>query len=207
MPVIIRGNFMGGGKIKDATAVSSDVANGKVFYNNTGRCIGTAETVKKRIINFQTGKYEIIRTESIKHIGVYDMNLKLDDGRSNLYMNLASEYDYPSVITNGLNSYNQNIYAEYNLGKIEPILEVSAFGNKRKLVLRELGTKCCVCLSLKDGAFSDMFFNGGNTYSCCYLVFNKKGAETYLGIAGDDGTVWGNGATLRKPVAVTITEL
>ena len=33
---------MGGGKIKDATALPSDVASGKIFYNNQGRQEGTA---------------------------------------------------------------------------------------------------------------------------------------------------------------------
>lgn len=40
MPVLIRGIFSGGGKIKDATAWPRDVRSGKVFYNNQGRQIG-----------------------------------------------------------------------------------------------------------------------------------------------------------------------
>lgn len=39
MPVLMRGGG-GGKKIKDATAVPSDVAVGKVFYNNDGRQVG-----------------------------------------------------------------------------------------------------------------------------------------------------------------------
>lgn len=39
MPVLMRGGG-GGKKIKDATAVPSDVAKGKVFYNNNGRQVG-----------------------------------------------------------------------------------------------------------------------------------------------------------------------
>ena len=46
MPVLIRGIFSGGGKIKDATAVPSDVASGKVFYNNDGRQVGSGNSVK-----------------------------------------------------------------------------------------------------------------------------------------------------------------
>lgn len=55
MPVLIRGIFSGGGKIKDATALPSDVAKGKIFYNNQGRQVGTAETLKSQVVNMATG--------------------------------------------------------------------------------------------------------------------------------------------------------
>lgn len=42
MPVLMRGGG-GGKKIKDATAVPGDVAQGEVFYNNDGRQVGSAE--------------------------------------------------------------------------------------------------------------------------------------------------------------------
>ena len=54
MPVFIRGIFGGGGKIKDATAVPSDVMKGKVFYNNDGRQIGSSESLKTGIFNVST---------------------------------------------------------------------------------------------------------------------------------------------------------
>ena len=43
---------MGGGKIKDATALPSDVAKGKVFYNNQGRQVGTGDVFPYMVINF-----------------------------------------------------------------------------------------------------------------------------------------------------------
>lgn len=46
---------MGGGKIKDATALPSDVAKGKVFYNNDGRQVGTGPQVKSILIPKYTG--------------------------------------------------------------------------------------------------------------------------------------------------------
>lgn len=39
MPTVVKGSG-GGKKIKDATAVPSDVASGKIFYNNDGRQVG-----------------------------------------------------------------------------------------------------------------------------------------------------------------------
>lgn len=50
MPVLMRGGG-GGKKIKDATAVPSDVAKGKVFYNNNGRQVGDGKTLKTYVIN------------------------------------------------------------------------------------------------------------------------------------------------------------
>lgn len=52
MPVLMRGGG-GGKKIKDATAVSSDVAKGKVFYNNNGRQVGSLVTYGKEIITLK----------------------------------------------------------------------------------------------------------------------------------------------------------
>lgn len=40
---------IGGGKIKDATALPSDVRQGKIFYNNEGRRVGTADIEKEFI--------------------------------------------------------------------------------------------------------------------------------------------------------------
>lgn len=57
MPVLIRGIFSGGGKIKDATALPSDVAKGKVFYNNDGKQIGTNEPLKAYKYVIDTSKY------------------------------------------------------------------------------------------------------------------------------------------------------
>lgn len=59
MPVLIRGIFSGGGKIKDATALPSDVAKGKVFYNNDGRQVGTlvGKEVKTYTINMSNYPY------------------------------------------------------------------------------------------------------------------------------------------------------
>lgn len=48
---------MGGGKIKDATALPSDVAKGKVFYNNDGRQEGTNEPLKAYKYVIDTSKY------------------------------------------------------------------------------------------------------------------------------------------------------
>ena len=66
MPVLMRGGG-GGKKIKDATAVSSDVAKGKVFYNNSGRQVGTSVglplifsqqiTIKGGLKNHEEGQF------------------------------------------------------------------------------------------------------------------------------------------------------
>ena len=45
MSVSIYGLPRGGGKIKDATALPSDVLNGKIFYNNNGRQVGTLNQI------------------------------------------------------------------------------------------------------------------------------------------------------------------
>ncbi len=66
MPVLMRGGG-GGKKIKDATAVPSDVAKGKVFYNNSGRQVGTSVglplifsqqiTIKGGLENHEEGQF------------------------------------------------------------------------------------------------------------------------------------------------------
>lgn len=64
MPTIIKGIFSGGGKIRDATAVPSDVASGKVFYNNNGRQVGDnsfnkifPSNIKEYTLNFKKDVY------------------------------------------------------------------------------------------------------------------------------------------------------
>lgn len=53
MPLLIRGIFSGGGgKIKDATALPENVEEGKIFYNNNGRQVGTKQTVKTKMLDF-----------------------------------------------------------------------------------------------------------------------------------------------------------
>ena len=47
-------DYLGGrGKIKDATAIPSDVMNGKIFYNNDGRQVGSNDNEKHILILFQ----------------------------------------------------------------------------------------------------------------------------------------------------------
>lgn len=56
MPVFNR--ISGGGVIIDATALPSDVASGKIFYNNNGRQVGTNEAALKyrqKIFSFRKG--------------------------------------------------------------------------------------------------------------------------------------------------------
>ena len=66
MPVLIRGIFSGGGKIKDATAVPSDVMKGKVFYNNDGRQVGISNAVNIKTVTYNCkygqGSYTSIST-------------------------------------------------------------------------------------------------------------------------------------------------
>lgn len=52
--MIINKLLRGGGKIKDATALPSDVRNGKVFYNNAGRQVGTYDKGVEYIKTFTT---------------------------------------------------------------------------------------------------------------------------------------------------------
>ena len=77
MPVLMRGGG-GGKKIKDATAVPSDVASGKVFYNNGGRQIGTGELVPlKKIVNIKIPPVHDFDTNKTISIGagnkIYDI--------------------------------------------------------------------------------------------------------------------------------------
>lgn len=56
MPVFNR--ISGGGVIIDATALPSDVASGKIFYNNNGRQVGTNDIVtryRQKIFSFRKG--------------------------------------------------------------------------------------------------------------------------------------------------------
>lgn len=54
MPLLVRGG-VGGKSTKDATAVPGDVKKGKIFYNNQGRQIGTAELLATKIFRFEKG--------------------------------------------------------------------------------------------------------------------------------------------------------
>lgn len=51
------GTLGGGIRIKDATANPGDVAEGMIFYNNTGRQVGTGEMVKKILMPKQSGSF------------------------------------------------------------------------------------------------------------------------------------------------------
>ncbi len=68
MPVLIRGIFSGGGKIKDATALPEDVASGKVFYNNDGRQVGNGEIIKKYTFPLARGT----KTDQYDYVCLYD---------------------------------------------------------------------------------------------------------------------------------------
>ena len=69
---------MGGGKIKDATALPSDVAKGKIFYNNEGKQEGTGTVLKMLKISVPNGTVGSARTpnSSVQYFG-YDTSLKL----------------------------------------------------------------------------------------------------------------------------------
>lgn len=67
MPVIIRGSG-GGKKIKDATALPPDVKKGKIFYNNDGRQVGTAED--DPLLNYLKSKFgENVKTMMVGALG------------------------------------------------------------------------------------------------------------------------------------------
>lgn len=55
---------MGGGKIKDATALPSDVAKGKVFYNNEGRQVGTNTPFKVYETFFDCSRFTTSNAQS-----------------------------------------------------------------------------------------------------------------------------------------------
>ena len=76
MPVLMRGGG-GGKKIKDATAVPSDVAAGKVFYNNDGRQVGTGEMMK--CFQFHKNKGEPINWNPNEFL-CYGLNNIVDNG-------------------------------------------------------------------------------------------------------------------------------
>lgn len=117
MPVLIRGIFSGGGKIKDATAVPSDVAQGKVFYNNDGKQTGTANIIKS--ISFKT----TTTTKYYQPLGSdafdlrYDSNGKLYKGT----MLLASDKIYRYLETFTLPSNIRVLYLEIDGKKYDGI--------------------------------------------------------------------------------------
>lgn len=71
---------MGGGKIKDATALPSDVAKGKVFYNNEGRQVGNKDFLEEKVASFSINKSMNYR--DINDFGKWGMIAYVeDDGR------------------------------------------------------------------------------------------------------------------------------
>ena len=59
---------MGGGKkIKDATALQEDVVNGKVFYNNEGRQVGSGEFLEEKSISVQNPNTGNIKNVKYNH--------------------------------------------------------------------------------------------------------------------------------------------
>lgn len=86
---------MGGGKIRDATALPEDVRKGKVFYDNQGRQVGNAvenpwSDLKYIVIDLKSGS-------SNENINVdYYTNVKVIE---------IDEYDYHKI----QNSYDNNL--------------------------------------------------------------------------------------------------
>lgn len=79
MPVLMRGGG-GGKKIKDATAVPSDVANGKIFYNNDGRQIGSGESFKSVTLALTgTGKVDLSKKIVNARYFTYNKNVCLGE--------------------------------------------------------------------------------------------------------------------------------
>lgn len=69
---------MGGGKIKDATALPSDVAKGKVFYNNSGRQVGTGTVLKMIEISVPNGTKGDVKTpNSYMKFRMYNTSMKV----------------------------------------------------------------------------------------------------------------------------------
>lgn len=99
MPVLMRGGG-GGKKIKDATAVPGDVAQGKVFYNNDGRQVGNGKTLKTYVINIP--KNTEFTDESIGFSSVNDVRV-LQTGTNPL--------TYSNSLQNGQDSF---IYTMHN---------------------------------------------------------------------------------------------
>lgn len=63
MSVILSGNSLGK-PITDATAVSTDVANGKIFYNNNGKVYGTIPDIKRNNRKYTSN----VRVDSGNHL-------------------------------------------------------------------------------------------------------------------------------------------
>lgn len=75
MPLLVRGGG-GGKKIKDATAVPSDVAAGKVFYNNNGRQVGSGMSIKTLSMDIPETAFSVsLKRANLAYL--YDLKTKL----------------------------------------------------------------------------------------------------------------------------------
>lgn len=143
MGVAIHGE-LGNPPITDATAVSEDVLNGKVFYNNAGKQTGNGNFLKENIMEVMIDKsmYQkgIDRYLFFSLLTYYAENGSMDYGnsymacsRKQIYLDFdrilqidVNEKSYPFVYSGSLKASNSN----YAVRFMESVGESNAyFGN------------------------------------------------------------------------------
>lgn len=147
---------MGGGKIKDATALPSDVAKGKVFYNNDGRQVGTKENNPWSDLKF----IEI-------SIPDYNYSEEKDLPNGNDYMTRANENDSYPIWEKVFNcKYTQKISLNGTVKFVER-LETT---KKYYVYSKEFGNKgggLCFVNANGYNLFS-VYHDGNYLYLCTY---------------------------------------
>lgn len=168
---------MGGGKIKDATALPEDVRKGKVFYNNQGRQIGVRDSKDLYYVQMQAEKNTTnngsvsMEIYTLATITVYLSNHRFDYTIEEFNRSYSFNYYSKDIIPN----VKKAVAIEID-GKYLPLLDYQYIDGSLK------NTIMWIQISGSNGGYSYVYIINRNNSLEVYL----KAENTYSGSFTDN---------------------